>query len=186
MSLLVHCKDMASFLYLQQFFQIFRIMYRIWHIFIVFLSCTSALAKPAQNKQDLMQLLQEKPERSAPLLYNYEAPYNYELRPKSLTRLLGALRVTRKLLIVTTLGVFRVSKIPTLKIPKVLIYSRLQVVLNVLNSRCVRQQEAPMRTRPSHYRGPLPLVPRAASPHRGNLVAGYNGFGYLHLVQLAV
>ena len=35
-------------------------------------------------------------------------------------------------------------------------------------------------------RGPLPLVPRAASPHRGNLVAGYNGFGYLHLVQLAV
>ena len=30
------------------------------------------------------------------------------------------------------------------------------------------------------------LVPRSASPHRGNLVAGYNGFGYLHLVQLAV
>ena len=25
----------------------------------------------------------------------------------------------------------------------------------------------------------LPLVPRAASPHGGNLVAGYNGFGYL-------
>ena len=35
-------------------------------------------------------------------------------------------------------------------------------------------------------RGPLPLVPRAVSPHRGNLVAGYNGFGYLYLVQLVV
>ena len=35
----------------------------------------------------------------------------------------------------------------------------------------VQQQEAPARTRPSHYRGPLPLVPRSASPHRGNLVA---------------
>ena len=49
-------------------------MNRICHIFIVFLSCTSALAQPAQSKQDLMRLLQEKPERSAPLLYNYEAP----------------------------------------------------------------------------------------------------------------
>ena len=49
-------------------------MNRICHIFIVFLSCTSALAQPAQNKQELMRLLQEKPERSAPLLYNYEAP----------------------------------------------------------------------------------------------------------------
>lgn len=49
-------------------------MNRICHIFIVFISCTSALAQPAQNKQDLMRLLQEKPERSAPLLYNYEAP----------------------------------------------------------------------------------------------------------------
>lgn len=49
-------------------------MNRICHIFIIFLSCTSALAQPAQNKQELMRLLQEKPERSAPLLYNYEAP----------------------------------------------------------------------------------------------------------------
>lgn len=49
-------------------------MNRICHIFIVFLSCTSSLAQPAQSKQDLMRLLQEKPERSAPLLYNYEAP----------------------------------------------------------------------------------------------------------------
>lgn len=49
-------------------------MNRICHIFIVFISCTSALAQPAQNKQELMRLLQEKPERSAPLLYNYEAP----------------------------------------------------------------------------------------------------------------
>lgn len=49
-------------------------MNRICHIFVVFLSCTSALAQPAQNKQELMRLLQEKPERSAPLLYNYEAP----------------------------------------------------------------------------------------------------------------
>lgn len=49
-------------------------MNRIFHIFIVFLSCTSALAQPAQSKQELMRLLQEKPERSAPLLYNYEAP----------------------------------------------------------------------------------------------------------------
>lgn len=50
-------------------------MNRICHIFIVFLSCTSALAQPAQSsKQELMRLLQEKPERSAPLLYNYEAP----------------------------------------------------------------------------------------------------------------
>lgn len=49
-------------------------MNRICHIFIVFLSCTSALAQPAQSKQELMGLLQEKPERSAPLLYNYEAP----------------------------------------------------------------------------------------------------------------
>lgn len=48
-------------------------MNRICHIFIVFLSCTGALAQPAQNKQELMRLLQEKPERSAPLLYNYEA-----------------------------------------------------------------------------------------------------------------
>lgn len=72
MSLLVHCKDMASFLYMQQFFQIFRIMYWICHIFVAFLSCTSALAQPTQNKQDLMRLLQEKPGRSAPLLYNYE------------------------------------------------------------------------------------------------------------------
>ena len=49
-------------------------MNRICHIFIVILSCTSALAQPAQSKQELMRLLQEKPERSAPLLYNYEAP----------------------------------------------------------------------------------------------------------------
>ncbi len=49
-------------------------MNRICHIFIVFISCTSALAQPAQSKQELMRLLQEKPERSAPLLYNYEAP----------------------------------------------------------------------------------------------------------------
>ena len=49
-------------------------MNRICHIFIVFLSCTSALAQPAQSKQELMRLLQDKPERSAPLLYNYEAP----------------------------------------------------------------------------------------------------------------
>lgn len=49
-------------------------MNRICRIFIVFLSCTSALAQPAQSKQELMRLLQEKPERSAPLLYNYEAP----------------------------------------------------------------------------------------------------------------
>ncbi len=49
-------------------------MNRICHIFIVFLSCTSALAQPAQSKQELMRLLHEKPERSAPLLYNYEAP----------------------------------------------------------------------------------------------------------------
>ena len=44
-------------------------MYWICHIFAVFLSCTSALAQPVQNKQDLMRLLQEKPERSAPLLF---------------------------------------------------------------------------------------------------------------------
>ena len=39
--------------------------------------------------------------------------------------ILAQLRAMRKLLIVTTLGVFRVAKIPTLKMPKELIYSLL-------------------------------------------------------------
>ena len=87
---------------------------------------------------------------------------------------------TYKILIIKDLLDFRVVIFTTLKSVKPLSIKRLR------DAPGVRQQEAPVRTRPSHYRGALPLVPRAASPHRGNLVAGYNGFGYLHLVQLAV
>ena len=67
---------------------------------------------------------------------------------------------------------------------KWLLHSYLQVALCAAELQVCTATRSPCEDQALPLRGPLPLVPRAVSPHRGNLVAGHNGFGYLHLVHL--
>ena len=65
---------------------------------------------------------------------------------------------------------------------KQLSLSNLQVALSVAELQVCKATRSPCEDQALPLRGSLPLVPRAVSPHRGNLVAGYNGFGYLYLI----
>ena len=75
--------------------------------------------------------------------------------------------VTRKLLIITALAIFRVVKIPTLKMPKPLLFSGLQVALAeaVLWRWQAEQRHGPRRiAKHPELSGLLPLPWRVGAP----------------------
>ena len=73
------------------------------------------------------------------------------------------------------LTIFRVVVFLTLILAKWLVVCNLRAA--PLELQVCMATRSPCEDQALPLRGPLPLVPRAVSPHRGNLVAGYNGFG---------